>query len=70
MQKLAAKVMKYDGWEILDLSERDFKSWDFEDRVGNIKGWIKSAKERQVKKGIMDAVPKQYVWDSALFNTT
>jgi hypothetical protein len=27
-----------------------------------VKGWLKEAKERQIKKGIIDAKPKQYVW--------
>ena len=46
MQKLASKILKQDGWEIYDLSEKEFKSWDYEDRVNNIRGWLKAAKER------------------------
>lgn len=61
MQKLSGKVLKHHGWEVLDLSEREFKSWTFEQRVGNLQGWLREAKERQVKKGIIEAKPKQYV---------
>ncbi|CDW86618.1 UNKNOWN [Stylonychia lemnae] len=61
MQKLGAKMLKYHGWEILDLPESEFNSWTYHERLNNINGWIKEAKQRQVKKGIMDAVPKQYV---------
>lgn len=62
MQKLAQKVMKYEGWEILDLSQKEFKTWTYDERVQNVVGWVKEAKERQIKKGIIPAVPPQYVW--------
>jgi hypothetical protein len=58
MQKLSAKVLKHDGWEILDLSEKEFKNWTYDQRVANITGWLKEAKERQIKKGIIDSKPK------------
>lgn len=61
MQKLASKVLKLEGWEILDLTEREFNDWTYDERINNIKGWLKEAKNRQVKKGIMEAKPKQYV---------
>ena len=64
MQKLSAKVLKHEGWEILDLAEKEFKSWTYDERVNNIKGWLKEAKERQIKKGIIEAKPKQYVWEA------
>lgn len=44
MQKLSAKMLKYQGWEILDITEREFREWD--DKVGTIKGWLKEAKAR------------------------
>ena len=46
---------------MLDLAEKEFKSWTYDQRIGNITGWLKEAKERQIKKGIIDAKPKQYV---------
>ena len=46
MQKLPAKILKLEGWEILDLSEKEFNNWTFDERVGNIKGWLKEAKAR------------------------
>jgi hypothetical protein len=61
MQKLSSKVLKLEGWEILDLSEKEFNSWTYDQRVQNIQGWVREAKERQIKKGIIPAKPKQYV---------
>ncbi len=48
MQKLSQKVMKWEGWEILDLSEKEFKDWTYHERIENIVGWVKAAKDRQV----------------------
>jgi hypothetical protein len=33
MQKMSTKMLKLEGWEILDLSEAEFKSWDYKDRI-------------------------------------
>jgi hypothetical protein len=30
MQKLQTKILKLEGWEILDLAESEFKSWDYD----------------------------------------
>lgn len=30
MQKLSAKILKLEGWEILDLTEKEFENWTFE----------------------------------------
>ena len=46
MQKLGAKILKLKGWEILDLTEKEFDSWTYNERIDNIKGWIKEAKNR------------------------
>ena len=46
MQKLASKILKYEDWEIFDLSEVDFDDWKTNDKVGQVKGWLKEAKER------------------------
>lgn len=61
MQKLPANVMKLEGWEIYDLSEKEFKTWDYQDRVDNIKNWLKAAKQRQIDKGIIPEHPPVYV---------
>jgi hypothetical protein len=29
MMKLSSKVLKHEGWEIYDLSEKEFKSWTY-----------------------------------------
>ena len=44
MQKLPGKIMKLEGWEIYELSEAEFKTWDYDDRVNNIKNWLRAAK--------------------------
>ena len=44
-QKLT-KLLKHEGWEILDLSEKDFKNWTREEKMENVKGWLKEAKAR------------------------
>ena len=62
MQKLSAKVLKHEGWEILDIGEKEFESWTYYERVDNIKGWISAAKERQIEKGIIPRDPPKYVW--------
>ena len=46
---------------MLDLSEKEFNSWTFDQRIANITGWLKEAKEKQIKKGVIEAKPKQYV---------
>lgn len=61
MQKLSAKVLKHEGWEVLDLTEKEFKAWTFDQRVANVTGWLKEAKDRQIKKGVIEAKPRQYV---------
>ncbi len=61
LQKLSGKLMNYEGWEVLELSELEFNDWTYEERINNIKGWIKEAKQRQVKKGIIEAQPRVYV---------
>ena len=52
MQKLPGKILRQQGWEVLDLSEQDFNSWNQEEKVTNVKGWLKEAKARQIKKGV------------------
>lgn len=46
MQKLPAKILKGEGWQIYDLSEKEFNAWSYQERVDNIKDWLKAAKER------------------------
>ena len=51
MQKLNSKLLKMQGWEVLDLSEKQFKEWKTQEKADNIKGWIKEALNRQVERG-------------------
>jgi len=46
MQRLPSKIMKYEGWEILDLTEAEFKSWTYDQRVEQVKGWLREARLR------------------------
>jgi len=46
MQKLSSKVLKHEGWEVLDLSEKVFKNWTYHERIQNVSGWLKEAKQR------------------------
>jgi hypothetical protein len=61
MQKLPEIVLSKEGWEILDLSQAEFETWDFETRVTTIKTWLKQARERQMDKEIIERNPPQYV---------
>lgn len=51
-QKLS-KILAHEGWEILDLSEKDFNNWTHQEKVQNVKGWLKEAKARQVERGLI-----------------
>mmetsp|Transcript_9830 Transcript_9830/g.7404 ORF Transcript_9830/g.7404 Transcript_9830/m.7404 type:complete len:132 (+) Transcript_9830:97-492(+) len=42
--QLSSKLLKFKGWEIWDLSEAEFNDWTFDERVKNVKGWLKEAK--------------------------
>ena len=43
------------------MSQKEFKSWDYHERVKNIKEWLRAARERQIEKGIVPAVQPVYV---------
>ena len=42
---------------MLDLSESEFNSWDYQERVDRIKGWLKAAKEKQIENGELPREP-------------
>ena len=52
-QKLTSKLLRYEGWEVLDLSQVDFKNWETEERLTNIKEWLLPAKSKQVERGLI-----------------
>jgi len=52
MQKLPSKLLRSQGWEILDLSEEQFKDWQRDEKVSEVKGWLTEAKQRQIEKGV------------------
>jgi hypothetical protein len=53
--------MKLEGWEIMNLSEAEFKEWTYEERVDNIKGWLREARQRQIEKGVLPKEEPRYV---------
>lgn len=61
MQKLAARVLRLHGFEVLDLDESEFKSWDYNKRVDEVKGWLRTARDRQIEKGIIEKEETKYV---------
>lgn len=61
MQKLPSKILKLEGWEVLDLAEAEFKSWDYNDRIKQIQGWLRAAREKQIQKGILPKETPKYV---------
>lgn len=61
MQKLPATILKHEGWEVYELTEKEFNSWTYDQRVNNIKDWLRQAKIRQAEKGVIPKVPIEYV---------
>ena len=61
MQKLSAKILRLHGWEVLDLDEAEFKTWDYVKRCNEVKGWLRSARDRQIEKGIIEKEEPKYV---------
>ena len=61
MQMLPSKILRMQDWEVLDLNESDFKSWDYNERISQIQGWLRAAKEKQIEKGIIEREATQYV---------
>ena len=54
LQKLTAKLLKYQDWEILNLTEEEFNEWKTQEKLDNIKGWLQEAKAKQIAKGITE----------------
>lgn len=46
MQKLPATLLKLEGWEVYELTEHEFNTWTYDERVHNIKKWLREAKLR------------------------
>lgn len=61
MQKLPATLLKQEGWEVYELTEKQFSQWTYDERVHNIKEWLRQAKLRQVEKGVIPKEPIEYV---------
>ena len=41
--------------------EKQFDDWKRDEKIENVKGWLKEAKEKQIKKGIIPEKPPVYV---------
>lgn len=52
-QKLDSKILNYQDWEILNMSELEHLNMDAEERDTFYKEWFTQAKERQKEKGIV-----------------
>jgi hypothetical protein len=61
MQRLPEKIMKLEGWEVLNLSEAEFKTWTYQQRIDQIQGWLREAKQRQIEKGVLPKKEPRYV---------
>lgn len=59
--KLSSKIMNLQGWEIMNLEQSEFKNWEYNDRVANVKAWLREAKQRQIEKGILPKEEPRYV---------
>ena len=44
LKKLTSKLMRYEDWEVLDLTEKQFKDWKTQEKIDEVKGWLKAAK--------------------------
>merc|ERR1719198_624079 len=60
-QRLANIVLKQEGWDIWDLTEKELSEWHTQEKVDNVKGWLRGAKERQAEKGVIPKEPVQYI---------
>lgn len=52
---MPSKLLKYQDWEILDITEQEFADWTRDEKINNLKGWLKEAYERQIQKGVCEA---------------
>lgn len=60
-QKLDGKIMGYEGWEVLNISQKEHEDFLTEDRLKFYRDWIVTAKEKQIEKGIIPREEPQYV---------
>lgn len=60
-QKLDGKIMGYEGWEVLNITQKEHDAMFVYEKNDFYKGWITTAKERQIEKGIIPREPPQYV---------
>ena len=59
-QKLAGKLMKYEGWEMLDVSQEFSDGMSLQDRDIFYRTWLKAAKVKQIEKGFLPAEDPVY----------
>ena len=60
LQKLHGKLLGYEGWEIMEMGGYEFEDMGYHERDMFFREWLREAKERQIKKGIMPRVPPKY----------
>ena len=44
--KLASKILRAKGWEIWDLTEKEYDNWHVDEKKNQIKGWLQAAKDK------------------------
>lgn len=60
-QKLDGKIMAYEGWEVLNMSQKEFDNMNSADRDTLFRDWFNQAKEKQIEKGVIPREKPQYV---------
>ncbi len=61
LQMLPSKLLRYEDWEILDLNQSEFDNLTLPDKFDLLDSWIRSAKQKQIAKGILPPEGTQYV---------
>lgn len=51
-QKLGSKIMRYQGWKVLDVTEEGFHGMGYRDQF--FKDWIATARDEQIVAGVID----------------
>lgn len=56
--KLDSKIMSYEGWEVLNITHDESREMLIADRDKFYRDWLSSAKDKQIKKGVIVEIPK------------
>jgi hypothetical protein len=53
--------MGYEGWEVLEVTQKEHDAMFITEKNDFYRGWIITAKEKQIEKGILPREPPQYI---------